>query len=141
MSLLSFGDVSEVVDRINEMQSTLKSPAELAWTTDPVDEFEKEVPTCLVYPAAQFSSQSRDSPTCRQETQLGVACIIITPLADLGLVVKDIREALLGWQVAPEYSILTFSHQNIPYGMPMDIKGKYVWWQELYQVEYLNRTI
>lgn len=140
MSLLAYGDVSEVVARINSETTILNTPAALAWTKDPVDAFEQEVPTCLVYPAQQFSSQSRDSPVCRQEIQLSVVCLIVTRTDVMGEVIKQIRDAILGWQVAPEYSIFKFTHQNIPYGVPLDIKGEYMWWQDTYQAEYLHRT-
>jgi len=141
LSLLAYGDVSEVVDRLNAKMTTLASPAQVAWTKDPMDEFEHNVPTVLVYPAAQFSSQTRDSPVCRQEIQLSVVCLTVCEIDGLGVVLKDQRDALLGWQVAPEYSIMKLTHQNIPYGLPLDIKGKYIWWEDTYQVEYLHRTI
>jgi len=141
MSMLAFGDVSDVVDRINAEATTLKSPAQHAWFTNPLDSFDSEIPSCVVYPNQQFSSQSRDSPVCRQLSQIGVTVLIVAPITELGVVVEDIRKALLGWQVGTNYGIMKFSHQNIPYAMPVEIKADHIWWSELYEVEYLNRTI
>lgn len=141
MSELVYGDITGVVNRINSRVTTLKTPAEAAWTRDPVDELDKEVPLCLVYPSTQFSSQTQDSPTCRQNIQLNVVCLIVAPVATIYKPLKDIRQALLGWQVSPEYSIMKYTHQNVPFGAPLDIKGTYMWWQDTYEVEFLQRTV
>lgn len=140
-SNLVYGDVSEVIERINDVTTTLRTPAVLAWSTDPINEFDCQVPTCLVYPGQQFSTRTHDSPVCRQETSLSVVCLIVAPIADLGIVVKDIRDAIVGWQIDPYYSIMRFTHQNIPFGGTLEIKGEYIWWQDIYEAEFLQRTV
>ena len=141
MSKIAFGDVSDIIDRLNVKMTTLKTPAKHAWSIDPIDEYLDYAPTCVVYPGEQFSSRTKDSPVCRQQTQIGLIVMIISPIVTLSDVVEDVRKALLGWQVGDDYSIIKLSHQNVPYAMPVEIKADYIWWSETYQIDFLNRTI
>ena len=141
MSKLAYGDVSDIVERLNTTMTTLKTRAVLAWTTDPVDEFDVVVPTILVYPGQQFSSQVGDSPVCRQRTTMDVVLLIVAPLDILATVVEDAHKSLIGYQVAPDYDQLVYTARNIPYGMPLDIKADMVWWQMTLSAGYLHRTV
>lgn len=141
MSDLAYGDVSEVIMRLNHQMTTLSEPAQFAWTTAPIDEFECEAPTVLVYPGQQFSSQTRDSPTCRQQTFISVVLLIVTPIDKIPMVVKDAHNAVIGWQVDQAYDKFTYVQRNYPYGVPLEIKAGYMWWQMTIECGYLHRTI
>ncbi|RLC08114.1 MAG: hypothetical protein DRI24_23865 [Deltaproteobacteria bacterium] len=141
MSMLAYGDVSEIVNRLNDQMTLLETPAQLAWSTNPLDELEFDVPTVMVYPGQQFSSQSGDSPSCRQLTSISVILLIVTPIDSIGPVVKEVHDAILGYQIAPEYGILKYTHRNYPYGVPLEIKGKFIWWQMTVEADFLHRTV
>lgn len=140
MSEIIHGDMTSVIDRINFATSTLNCPAQYAFTMEAVDEFDQETPTCMVYPAEQFSSQAGDSPTCRQMTSPSIAVISVASVEDMPNVLKDVRTALLGWSPGTYYADLRFTHRNKPFGEPMDIRASYLWWLDMYETDYLYRT-
>jgi len=140
-SLLAYGDVSEVIARVNEKTTTLMTEAQHAWSTEPIDQFDLEAPTVLVYPGQQFSSQTQDSPTCRQQTSISVVLLIVVPIDNIAPVVQDVHNAVVGWQVAPEYDKFTYIMRNYPYGSPLEIKAGYMWWQMAIESSYLHRVV
>jgi len=141
MSKLAYGDVTEVIDRLNDKMTTLNTPASLAWTTDPIDELEVSIPTVLVYPGQQFSAQAGDSPVCRQQTTIDVVLLIVAPLDILASVVEDTHKAILGYQIASENGQFVYTARNVPYGMPLEIKGNVVWWQMTIESSFLHRVV
>lgn len=140
MSGIVEGDVTSVIDRINAETVTLADPAIHAWTKDPVDNFESEVPACLVYPGEAFSSQAGDSPVCRQLVAPSVSVIVICKIEQLPVTLKEIRLAVIGWSPDENYAFFRFTHRNKPFGEPMDILASYIWWLDVYETEYLYRT-
>ncbi len=140
MSDIHVGDLTEYIARINA-NVTLTTPAELAWTSEPVDEFSDDVPTILCYPDEQFSSQTQDSSVCRQKVSFLVTNLIIADLADLPGVIKELRATIVGWQPDSNSEEFKITHRNIPFaGMASPVKAGYAWWYEKYESSKLLRT-
>ncbi len=130
---IHLGDMTGYLERINDQMTTLATPASLAWMMESV-KLDVATPTIFVYPSDQFSTQSGESPRCRQSQKFSVTNMVICKIdTELPAVLKELRNAIVGWAPDNYSEQFKFTHRNIRYGGPMDIKGEHIWWMELYE--------
>ncbi len=136
---IEFLDIEQYRAEIEDKAPFFKT-VELAWTMEPVEDFEEEVPAALVYPGEQYSTRDSDSPTSRQGVVSEIRVLIVCKLSDLSRGIKDLREALFGFQPGEKFEETKYRNRGErPFGRPIDIKAKYVWWEETYEVQHLDR--
>lgn len=137
-SNIHLGDMTGYIARLNDQMTTLREPVKLAWGMESLDNYEGGMPAILVYPSDQFSTQSGDSYRCRQSMKYSVTNLVICKIDDLPPVIGELRDAIVGWAPDAYSEQFKFTHRNIRYAGPMDIKADYIWWMELYESSKLH---
>ncbi len=132
-SNIHLGDLTGYLARVNAQVPSISNRAELSFGMESIEDFEGDVPTILCYPGDQFSTQTGDTPRCRQSQKFSVNNIVICALTDLPTVLGELRAAIVGWPPDMYSEQFKFTHRNIRFAGPMALKADYIWWEEIYE--------
>lgn len=133
--------IQTLIDDLTQANGPLTSDwmIEWAWTMAPVEpeDLPYAVPLLALYQGEEVCSPREGSP-CFQSATSTVMALIICHKTELDQRVAATRQALIGWQAAgdEQHSPLYLSDDLSKPCRPLDIKGEYLWWQDVYLTHY-----
>jgi hypothetical protein len=115
---------------INEFIAHLKAnvtpDVRFALTTEPVENYDDELPVILVYPNDYAAEKSAADNMVVQSVDYNIACLVGCHIDDYEEVLQDLQQAAIGW--VDGYSDAV----ELVGGAIEGIKGGYIWWKEMY---------
>jgi len=124
-----------ILDFITYLQGELSQDVKYAYTSDPVEDVDEDLPIIFVYPGSFSASPSETDNYVRQLISEEVICLIGCPIADYESIRDQLRAAAIGW-THEEYDALELSG-----GETLNIAGGVIWVQETYMTRRIIRQV
>lgn len=100
----------------------------LAWTTQPTEDFDADIPAALYYLSGEVSDPSPYSHRTIQPREVTITVLIVCNLADLETRLPEVRAAMVGFQPTGD-GWDVFEHDS---GEAVVILGGICWFEDRY---------
>lgn len=126
-----------IADLVTLLQAvpTLQTVAQ-AFTLTPVDNLTSTCPACYVLPIGENAGANELDNAVRQSLTTDWGLFLVCEVADLDAVRLAVRGAVLGWQPNTAAEQTTFVSGEI-----LDLKGRYLWWRDVYRTTTYIRAL
>ena len=134
-------DMQQLIDDL-QVSGTLPAEwsVEWAWTMQAVEaeDLPGNVPLLALYQGDEYFSPREGSPCFQTAMPSLVNALIVCKKTELRQRLAEARTALIGWQAAGdrEHLALYLSDDPGKPSRPLDIKGDYIWWQDVLMTRY-----
>lgn len=100
---------------------------EHSWPLEPVDNLDDKTPILYVFSGEDTAGEdAADNLVAKMVTQT-IHIYIVCDIVDLDARKSELRGAAMGWSAGANYTALAFIS-----GRVFGLKGKIVWWEEIY---------
>jgi hypothetical protein len=103
---------------------------ELAFTSDPIDDYSDQLPAILVYPSGTSANESIADNFTVQPTTESITCVLGCSIANWETLRAELRAAAIGW-VNPGTQD---DAMELTTGEVVGIRGGVIWWSESYSI-------
>lgn len=134
-------NLQSLIDELKQENSPLQPDwmIEWAWTMTPVEpeDLPYAVPLLALYQGDEVFSPREGSP-CFQTATSTVIALTICHKTELSQRIEVARQSIIGWRAEGDelHSPLYLSDEPGKPCRPLDIKGEYLWWQDVYLTQY-----
>lgn len=104
-----------------------------AWFSEPIDDYNKQTPSALVYLAEDAAGPVNELATRQDALQSYGVFYVVEAGSTFRAQRNQVRKALFGWQPAGGSNVMAFGG-----GAMSEIRGRYAWWREYWNLTTLN---
>lgn len=103
----------------------------LSWTSQPLEDFDEDLPAALHYLESDDSGPSPFGNETIQPGETTIAVLIVCPLADLETRRSELRAALVGWEPDAVGTTVYDVFEHVT-GQSLAILGQICWWKDTF---------
>ncbi|KAA0015499.1 hypothetical protein F0A16_20650 [Salinicola corii] len=131
MSEIASGDdlTLDVIDRLHAECPLLQSVNE-AWFAEPIDDLSEELPAAFVYLDSDTAEGGAETLRPVQAATQMYGVWLVAPRDQFRELRKQVRAALFAHDFSPYHDPMEYRS-----GQQADVKGRYVWWLEMWSTD------